>query len=70
MDSRALERVARFVVQHNAIDAAIAAMVGRPVTAGHLGEWIASQMFDVSSRPRARERSKDGSPPAPLRAGR
>ena len=31
----------------NSIDAKIAKVIGRPVTAGHMGEWLASRIFDI-----------------------
>jgi hypothetical protein len=32
----------------NAVDSAIAAIVGRPSLMGHVGEYIASQVFDIA----------------------
>ncbi|MGH8904572.1 MAG: hypothetical protein ACRDYA_23535 [Egibacteraceae bacterium] len=60
MDKEALERVAGLVARRNAIDAEIAAIVGRPLVAGHLGEWIASQVFDISLELSASARAIDG----------
>lgn len=42
-----LGRVAALIAERNAVDAEIAAITGRPVVAGHLGEWIAAQIFDI-----------------------
>jgi hypothetical protein len=39
--------VAELVRQRNAIDEQIARIIQRPVVAGHLGEWLASQIFDI-----------------------
>jgi hypothetical protein len=39
--------IARLLSQRNAIDDAIAAVIQRPMTAGHLGEWIAAQVFGI-----------------------
>lgn len=60
MDRGALERVADLLARRNTIDAEIAAIVGRPPVAGHLGEWIASQVFDISLEPSASARAIDG----------
>jgi hypothetical protein len=30
---------------------AIAEIIERPMTAGHLGEWIAAQIFDIALEP-------------------
>lgn len=60
MDRAALEQVAHLVARRNAIDAEITAIVGRPPLAGHLGEWIASQVFDISLEPSASARAIDG----------
>jgi hypothetical protein len=42
-----MAHVARLLSQRNAIDDAIAAVIQRPMTAGHLGEWIAAQVFGI-----------------------
>jgi hypothetical protein len=55
-----LDRVASLIGQRNAIDAEIAAVTGRPVAAGHLGEWIASQIFDIELESSAVARDVDG----------
>lgn len=47
MDLEALDAVATLVAERNAVDAQIGAITGRPVVAGHLGEWIAAQVFDI-----------------------
>lgn len=39
--------IARLLSQRNAINDTIAAVIQRPMTAGHLGEWIAAQVFDI-----------------------
>ena len=33
--------------ERNAIDAELAELMQRPMTSGHLGEWIAAQVFDI-----------------------
>jgi hypothetical protein len=39
--------IADLLRARNAIDAAIAKIIDRPMTSGHLGEWIAAQVFDI-----------------------
>jgi hypothetical protein len=52
--------IARLLSQRNAIDAAIAAVIHRPMTAGHLGEWIAAQIFDIELEQSAATAAIDG----------
>jgi len=40
-------RIARLLRRRNAIDAKMAAILQRPMTSGHLGEWLASHIFDI-----------------------
>jgi hypothetical protein len=40
--------IADLLRERNAIDAKIAEVIGRPMTAGHLGEWIAATVFDIA----------------------
>lgn len=42
-----LERIALLLHERNAIDEQIAVIIQRPMTAGHLGEWIAAQVFGI-----------------------
>jgi hypothetical protein len=42
-----LRKIASLLRERNVIDEKIAAVIHRPMTAGHLGEWIASQVFDI-----------------------
>ncbi len=44
---RILARVAALQRERNAIDAELARLIGRPMTSGHLGEWIAARVFDI-----------------------
>jgi len=43
VDDEAVQVVAGLLRDRNMIDAEIAAVIGRPMTAGHLGEWIAAR---------------------------
>jgi hypothetical protein len=42
-----MRRIAQLLRERNAIDEEIAAITHRPMTSGHLGEWIAAQIFDI-----------------------
>ena len=42
-----LQRVAELLHERDRIDDQIAAIMERPMTSGHLGEWIAAQVFDI-----------------------
>lgn len=48
------------MVDRNAIDREIAAIIQRPMTAGHLGEWIASRIFDIELEGSATNTAFDG----------
>lgn len=52
--------VSELLRRRNRIDAEIAALVDRPMTAGHLGEWIAAQVFDLQLEPSATAAAIDG----------
>lgn len=60
MNREALARVAALIAKRNAVDAEIGAITGRPVVAGHLGEWIAAQVFDIELEPSAVAKGIDG----------
>jgi hypothetical protein len=53
-------RIAALLQERNSIDASIAKIIDRPVTAGHLGEWIASQIFDITLEESAATQGFDG----------
>jgi hypothetical protein len=59
-DLPALQRVAELVNQRNLIDATIGEITGRPVVAGHLGEWIAAAIFDLDLEVSAVAKAIDG----------
>ena len=60
MSSDALARVAGLLGKRNEIDAEIAAVMSRPMTSGHLGEWIASRIFDLDLESSATAPGIDG----------
>lgn len=53
-------RIARLLSERNAIDDAIAVAIQRPMTAGHLGEWIAAQVFGIELEQSAVTAAIDG----------
>jgi hypothetical protein len=55
-----LTRIARLLTERNAIDGAIASIIDRPMTSGHLGEWIAAQVFDIELERSATTAAIDG----------
>ena len=51
-----LAHLAGLIRRRNDIDAEIAAAIGRPALAGHIGEFIASEIFGIDLEPGAPER--------------
>ena len=47
MVTDSLARAAALLHERNAIDVELARLIHRPMTSGHLGEWIAAQVFDI-----------------------
>jgi hypothetical protein len=47
VDTDCLTRAAALLRERNEIDAELARLMHRPMTSGHLGEWIAAQIFDI-----------------------
>lgn len=47
VDEDSLARAAALLRDRNAIDTELARLIQRPMTSGHLGEWIAAQVFDI-----------------------
>jgi hypothetical protein len=41
-------------------DAKIATIIGRPMTAGHLGDWVAARIFGIALEPSATATAIDG----------
>jgi hypothetical protein len=52
--------LADLLAQRNALDARIGAIIGRPALAGHMGEWIASKIFDIQLDDSAVAKAIDG----------
>jgi hypothetical protein len=55
-----LGRMADLLSQRNKIDAVIAGVLDRPMTSGHLGEWIAARIFDIELESSASAAAIDG----------
>jgi hypothetical protein len=55
-----LTTIAGLLRQRNEVDAGIARIIGRPMTSGHLGEWIAAQVFDIELEDAATSPAFDG----------
>lgn len=47
MAEDSLAEAAALLRERNAIDAKLARLIRRPMTSGHLGEWIAALVFDI-----------------------
>jgi hypothetical protein len=63
MDSRveeALFELADLIRKRNAIDADIAKIIGRPAEKGHIGEYLASYLFDIEMGISANQAGHDG----------
>ncbi|GAB7043958.1 MULTISPECIES: hypothetical protein [Catenuloplanes] len=60
MRDEQLELIAELVRERNAIDARIAGMIGRPMVSGHLGDWIAARIFDITLERSATAAAYDG----------
>jgi len=60
VDEKALARAAALLRERNAVDGELARLIERPMTSGHLGEWIAAQVFDIELEPSAAAAGIDG----------
>ena len=55
-----LEQLASLLASHNAIDKKIVDLIGRPALKGHVGEWIAQEIFGVKLQESANQKGFDG----------
>jgi hypothetical protein len=55
-----LAALAHLLHEHHRITAQIAALIGRPAERGHIGEYIAAQIFDIALETVANQRGSDG----------
>jgi len=65
-----LVNLAKLLNQRNKIDSQISNLIGRPAMAGHLGEFIASKIFEISLMKSASHKGFDGHFNAETLAGR
>ncbi len=55
-----LDQFAALLQQRNQIDSQIGRIIGRPASTGHIGEWIAAQIFDIELATSASNKGYDG----------
>lgn len=55
-----LKHLSRLVARRNAVSAEIAAILDRPAQLGHLGEFVAAELFDIALEPSANNKGHDG----------
>ena len=60
MDEDTLARAAALLSERNAIDGKLAQLIGRPTASGHLGEWVAAQIFGIELEASATVAGYDG----------
>jgi hypothetical protein len=60
MSEGSLARIAALLHERNSIDAELAGLIQRPMTSGHLGEWIAAQIFNIELEASAAAAGIDG----------
>jgi hypothetical protein len=65
-----LKRLSDLVREHNAIGDQIAGVIGKPAERGHVGEYVAAQIFNITLERSARKRARDGRFTAGALAGR
>lgn len=55
-----LRKLAALIRRRNAIDAEIAEVIGRPALIGHVGEYLAAEIFDITLHESAVHKGSDG----------
>ena len=55
-----LETLAALIHERNRVDESISRLIGRPATMGHIGEFIASKVFDIQLEVSAAHKAWDG----------
>ena len=60
MNLSEIRQVAELIRSRNAIDEQIGSIIGRPALTGHIGEWIAAQVFDIALEASASAKAIDG----------
>lgn len=59
-ENNEIQRLAELIRQQNVISAQIARLIGRPAQIGHVGEFIASRVFDIELEKSATAKAIDG----------
>ena len=60
LDEGQLRRLSSLLKERNAVDAEIAGVIGRPAHPGHVGEFVAAQIFDIDLLESASQKGLDG----------
>lgn len=60
MDSQRLRPLAKLIREKNSIEDEIARLIGRPALVGHVGEWIAGEVFNIELENSANQAGYDG----------
>ena len=55
-----LEHLAKAISKQNSASARVASIIGRPALRGHIGEFIASRVFNIKLHESASEKGSDG----------
>jgi hypothetical protein len=55
-----IEALAKLLKERNRLDEQISKLIGRPATQGHIGEFIASNVFDIKLEGKANNKGFDG----------
>ena len=55
-----LRRLASLIRQRNDVDREIATIIGRPAHPGHIGEFVAAEIFDIDLHESATHKGEDG----------
>lgn len=55
-----IEQLAELLKQRNEIDKFLSQLIGRPASPGHVGEFIAAEIFDIELHPSATTKASDG----------
>jgi hypothetical protein len=55
-----MEKLAELLRERNRVSSEIANLIGRPALSGHLGEYIASKIFDIQLNASATHKGADG----------
>jgi hypothetical protein len=59
-DATDVVRVAELLRVRNGVEVRMSEIIGRPMVAGHLGEWLAEKIFDVQLEKSASAKAIDG----------